>query len=134
MISQNTDGKEIRVSLPEVSEVLHRADGDGKPFLQINFNSGVKVLVTDQLIGFKPSEIFGLDMSRLPKVVTTPDLLSVGEAIEEALASETPEHEVEILRKVYQSILLGAERIGFDLPFERAWATRLLSSRFRASA
>lgn len=133
-VRQKTDGKEFHFSSHELADVLHRADTDGKPFLQLNFKSGNKVLLTDQLVGFKPYETLGLDMGRLPKVVTTPDLLSVGEAIEEALGSETADHEIEVLRKVYQAILVGAERIGFELPFERAWATRLLASRFRASA
>ena len=39
-------------------------------------------------MGFKPVEIVGLDMSRIPKVVTTPDLVSVFEAIEDAGVEE----------------------------------------------
>lgn len=133
-ISQRIDGKVIHFNFAEVNEVLRRSDTDGKAFLQLNFKSGVKVLVTDQLIGFKPFEVIGLDMGRLPKVVTTPDLQSVREALEEAMGSETSEQETEVLRKVYQSILVGAERIGFELPFERTFAARLLASRLRASA
>ena len=66
----------------------------------MNFQNSYKVLLTDNLIGFKPQETLGLDMTRIPKVVTTPDLFSVYEAIEESLGSDTQDHEVEILKKV----------------------------------
>lgn len=134
VIEQQVDGQLFSFYSFEVSEVLHRADADGKPFLQVNFKSGNKVLFTETLIGFKPAETFGLDMSRLPKVVTTPDLFSVYEAIEEAMGSEGSDHEVEILKKVYQAILTGGEKVGFDLDFERRWLNRLMGSNFRASA
>lgn len=134
LVSQDVDGKSFSFYGYEVAEVLHRADADGKPFLQLNFKNGNKVLLTDTLVGFKPVETFGLDMNRLPKVVTTPDLLSVYEAIEEALGADEVEHEVEILKKVYQAILLGAERIGFELSFERKWLNRLVATKIRASA
>lgn len=133
-IRQDLDGKSFAFQAHEVSEVLNRSDADGKPFLQLNFKGGNKVLLTETLIGFKPIEAFGLDMNRLPKVVTTPDLLSVFEAIEEALGSDTAEHEVEILKRVYQAILMGAEKVGFDLPFERRWMNRLFASKLRATA
>ncbi|MBX2988821.1 MAG: hypothetical protein KF802_13075 [Bdellovibrionaceae bacterium] len=133
-IRQDVDRKEFSFYAYEVGEVLQRADADGKAFLQLNFKNGTKVLLTEALVGFKPVETFGLDMNRLPKVVTTPDLLSVYEAIEEALGSDTSEHEVEILKKVYQSILLGAEKVGFELTFERRWSNRLMASKIRASA
>jgi hypothetical protein len=133
-VRQDIDGKEISFYGYEVSEVLHRADAEGKAFLQLNFKNGIKVLLTETLVGFKPVETFGLDMGRLPKVVTTPDLLSVFEAIEEAMGSDTVDHEVEILKKVYQAILQGAEKVGFDLAFERKWLNRLVASKLRASA
>jgi hypothetical protein len=86
-------------------------------------------------VGFKPTETFGLDMAKIPKVVTTPDLMSVFEAIEESMSSDIQnEHELEILKKVYQSILQGGELAGFDLKFERNWLSRLLASRIKASA
>lgn len=133
-IQQNVDGKVFSFYAYEVSEVLHRTDSEGKGFLQLNFKNNLKVLLTETLVGFKPVETFGLDMSRIPKVVTTPDLLSVFEAIEESLGSENIEHEVEILKKVYLAILMGGERVGFDLSFERKWLNRLLASQVRASA
>jgi hypothetical protein len=86
-------------------------------------------------VGFKPFEVTGLDMSKIPRVVTTPDLMSVFEAIEESLSSEDGiDMELDILRKVYQSILIGGEMAGFDLKFERKWMDRLYSVKFQASA
>jgi hypothetical protein len=133
-IRQEVDGKIFQFNMPEVTEVIPRNDSDGKPFIQVNFGNANKVLFTDTLIGFKPIDTLGLDMSRIPKVVTTPDLMSVFEAIEEALSAEGAEHEVEILKKVYYAILSGAEKVGFDLIFERRWIGRLSASKFRASA
>lgn len=134
-IQQNVDGKIFRFSCEELSEVLQRFDSDGKQFIQVNFQSGNKVLFTDTLVGFKPRETLGLDMAKIPKVVTTPDLISVFEAIEDSMSSDlTPEHEVEILKKVFIAILQGGELAGFDLEFERRWLSRLVPSKFRASA
>lgn len=134
-IRQDLDGKLFSFIAQDVSEVLHRADSDGKPFLQVNFKNNMKVLLTDTLIGFKPIETVGLDMTRIPKVVTTPDLVSVFEAIEESLGADTGlEQEVEILKKVYLAIVTGAEKVGFDLGVERKWLNRLLASKLKASA
>jgi hypothetical protein len=134
-VKQSVDGKVFRFQSGELNEVLNRVDADGKKFIQINFKSGNKVLFTDNLVGFKPQETSGLDMVKIPKVVTTPDLLSVFEAIEDSMSSDlTPEHEVEILKKVFLSILQGGELVGFDLEYERLWMGRLVSSKFRASA
>ncbi|HPI41505.1 MAG TPA: hypothetical protein PLJ21_11915, partial [Pseudobdellovibrionaceae bacterium] len=87
-VMQKLDNKYYFFHSLELSEVLPRLDTEGKDFLQINFKSGAKVLFTENLIGFKPLEIIGLDMSRLPKVVTTPDLMSVYGALEEAMDSD----------------------------------------------
>ncbi|MGZ3771398.1 MAG: hypothetical protein ACXVCP_17700 [Bdellovibrio sp.] len=134
-IRQEVDGKAFSFNAQDISEILHRADTEGKPFVQINFKSNVKVLLTDTLVGFKPEEILGLDMTRIPKVVTTPDLVSVFDAIEESLGADNAvDHEVEILKKVYLAIISGAENAGFELIFERRWINRLIASRFRASA
>lgn len=134
-ITQRLDNRNYFFHSLELSEVLTRLDTDGKDFLQVNFKSGSKVLFTDNLIGFKPLEILGLDMSRLPKVVTTPDLKSVCSALEDAMDSDSiPDQDVEVLKKVYQSIMMGAEKVGFNLEKERKWINRLLASRFRASA
>jgi hypothetical protein len=135
VVDQAIDGKKFKFQVNELADVLKRVDADGKGFIQVNFNSGTKVLFTDNLVGFKPRETFGLDMSKIPRVVTTPDLMSVFEAIEESLGSDaTPEHEIEILKKVFHSILQGGELAGFDLTYERTWLHRLLGSRYRASA
>lgn len=134
-IYQAIDGKVFRFTDTQLSEVLQRFDSDGKPFIQVNFQSGSKVLFTDTLVGFKPRETVGLDMTKIPRVVTTPDLLSVFEAIEESMSSDNgPENEVEILKKVFQAILLGGETAGFDLGFERRWLASLTSSHLKASA
>lgn len=134
-IAQDIDGKSMSFFASDVSEVLHRSDSDGKPFVQVNFKSGSKVLLTETLVGFKPFETMGLDMNRIPKVVTTPDLKSVLEAVEESLGSDSSQdHETEVLKKVFQAILLGAERVGIELPEERAWFNRLAASRLRAAA
>lgn len=134
-IQQDLDMKLFYFSAAEVSEVLHRSDSEGKAFIQLNFKNGSKVLLTDTLVGFKPIETLGLDMSRIPKVVTTPDLVSVFEAIEESLGADAgQENEAEILKKVYQAILSGGEKVGFELTFERKWFNRLVSSKIRATA
>lgn len=135
IVHQSVDGKKFRFSVTELTEVLKRQDSDGQPFIQVNFSSGRKVLFTDNLVGFKPQEIGGLDMGKIPRVVTTPDLLSVFEAIEEGLSAEqVMDHEVDILKKVYQSILVGGEEVGFDLTFERKWLSRLVPCRLRVTA
>lgn len=135
VVDQAIDGKKFKFQVNELADVLKRVDADGKGFIQVNFNSGTKVLFTDNLVGFKPRETFGLDMAKIPRVVTTPDLMSVFEAIEESMSSDaTPEQEIEILKKVFHSILQGGELAGFDLTYERTWLHRLLGSRYRASA
>ena len=134
-IAQKIDNKSVLFSKNEITEVLSRVDSEGRAFLQLNFKSNKKVLLTDSLIGFKPVEILGLDSTKIPKVVTTPDLLSVFEAIEDSLSSDTtPDSEIEVLKRVYQAILSGAELIGFDLKFERMWLNRITASKFKASA
>ncbi|MBX3018579.1 MAG: hypothetical protein KF767_11870 [Bdellovibrionaceae bacterium] len=134
-VTQSVDGKCFRFNPQDLSEVVHRFDTDGKVFIQVNFKSGLKVLLTENLVGFKPEQVMGLDMTKLPKVVTTPDLVSVLEAIEETLSSDSlVEHELEILKRVYHAILKGGELAGFDLHFERRWLERLTPSAFRASA
>lgn len=132
-ISQSADGKGIQLAAKEIDEVIHRVDSDGQTFLQVNFHSGKKILLTQNLIGFKPAPSRGLDLSKLPKVVTTPDLLSVVEAIEDSMAAQPSQpEEVDVLKKVFDSVLRGAEAVGFDTTPERVWLQSL--SRKRASA
>lgn len=134
-IVQKTDERRIKFHKDLLGDVLDRTDKDGKSFIQVNFMNGRKILLTDALVGFKPEPRTSLDITRLPKVVTTPDLLSVFEAIEEVLNAEAfnPE-EIDVLREVYHSILQGGEAVGFDLKPERMWLGRILSSAVRASA
>lgn len=135
IISQLADGKELEFQHTDVEEVLRRKDSDGKTFLQVNFKTGKKILLTDNLIGFKPAVCRGLDMGKLPKVVTTPDLLSVVEAIEETLgATDASEEDIEVLRRVFDSVLVGGESVGFDLTSERIWLHQFCMGQRKASA
>ena len=121
-ISQTADGKNIAFPVAELEEVISRIDSDGHVFLQVNFQSGKKILLTQNLIGFKPAPSRGLDLGKLPKVVTTPDLLSVVEAIEDTMTTEPSQNdELEVLKKVFDSVLRGAEAVGFDTTPERLW-------------
>lgn len=132
---QDVDQKKMSFSILQLEEVLNRVDIDGKEFLQVNFVSGLKVLITEKLVGFKPHPILGLDLKKLPKVVTTPDLYSVFEAIQENLNLEqVPEFDVDVLKKVYEAILLGAEKVGFPMPKERHLLSQLTTTHFRATA
>ncbi|MCB0361478.1 MAG: hypothetical protein KDD35_02070 [Bdellovibrionales bacterium] len=125
-IIQKADGKSLRFLAEDIEEVIPRLDTEGNPFLQVNFHSGMKILLTESLVGFKPAISPTLDMGKLPSVVTTPDLLSVVEAIEETLSSGGAQaEELEILRRVFGSVLEGGEAVGFDLTAERVWLTRI---------
>lgn len=134
-VFQRADGKELSFNAQDLEEVIHRVDSDGQTFLQVNFHSGKKILITQNLIGFKPAVAVGLDMARLPRVVTTPDLLSVVDAIEETLELEdsVPE-ELEVLKRVFDSVLRGGEEVGFDLTAERLWLNNLSLIASKASA
>lgn len=134
-VFQRADGKELSFNAQDLEEVILRMDSDGQQFLQVNFFSGKKILITQSLIGFKPAVAVGLDMARLPRVVTTPDLLSVVDAIEETLELEDsiPE-ELEVLKRVFDSVLRGGEEVGFDLTAERLWLNNLSLIASKASA
>src|SRR4051794_22096617 len=66
-IKQNTDGKMIAFEIKDLEEVIPRIDADGHVFLQVNFLNGKKILLTENLIGFKPVPSRGLDLTKLPK-------------------------------------------------------------------
>ncbi|NJL26074.1 MAG: hypothetical protein HC902_13520, partial [Calothrix sp. SM1_5_4] len=66
-ILQRTDGKAIAFEVGELEEVIQRVDSDGHVFLQVNFRSGKKILLTQNLIGFKPAPSRGLDLGKLPR-------------------------------------------------------------------
>lgn len=134
-VSQITDKKKIILVESNISDVLQREDVDKRKFLQINFISNQKILLTDNLIGFKPQHVMGLDLTKIPKVVTTPDLKSVYEAIEDSLSSDnSSDYELDVLKRVYLAILNGGESIGFELKQERAWYSRICSTKLIACA
>ena len=128
-IKQAEDNKKINIKKEDIEKVLPRQDLDGSSFLQINFVTGSKILITHSLIGFKPYEMMGFDSARIPRVVTTVDLVSVSKAIEQLFDSdETPDSraEIEVLKKVYQSIMIGAENIGFQMLEEKKWFSSIM--------
>jgi hypothetical protein len=125
-ILQTVDRKKLSFHFDQIEDVLIRDDSQEKPFLQLNFSSGDKILITDELIGFKPIPLQGFDVQKLPKVVTTSDLVSVFEAAEEALSTGRSD-EVDVLRQVFNSILMGGEIVGFDLKNEKSWFANLIS-------
>lgn len=126
IIEQKVDNRQIKVNKFDVEEVLSRIDEDGQEFLQVNFISGKKILLTKKLVGFRPLTMFGLDMDKLPKVVTTPDIMNIFDAIQESLCHEDNSwEELEVLRKVYDSVVCGGEAVGFDLNEERNLFSRI---------
>jgi hypothetical protein len=128
-LEQEVDGKAIQIKTSQLDAVLFRSDTEGREFIQVNFSSGHKILITENLIGFKPVAPKGLDSTRIPKVVTTPDILSVFEAIQDTLHGDAPATneptDIMILRKVYEAVLAGGEAVGFDLAKERSWIARI---------
>ncbi|MFZ3228730.1 MAG: hypothetical protein WA160_00870 [Pseudobdellovibrio sp.] len=130
-LTQIEDQKKIEIKNSLIDKVISRKDLDGSQFIQVNFNSGYKILITQSLIGFKPQEMAGFDTARIPKVVTTVDLLSVSKAIEELFDSDETSNskaEIEVLKKVYQSIMVGAENIGFKMSNEKRWFISIMHS------
>ncbi len=136
-LTQKEDSKKMVIDFKRVEKVLDRQDVDGSRFLQVNFNGGSKILITKALVGFKPTDLIGFDLSRIPRVVTTIDLQSVSKAIEDLFDSEETaesQAEVEVLKKVYQSILYGAENIGFKMQAEKTWLSSILLNHSAAIA
>ncbi len=125
-ISQKVDGKHIHLSVEEITSVIPREDYKKDTFIQINFSGGKKILLTDQLIGFKPAAIEGINIETLPKVVATPDLVGLFEALEDCLTSKTTNVSMLLeLRQASMSIIEGAESIGIDLTQEKIWLKRI---------
>ena len=124
-ISQLSDNKSLPISVKNLHDVILRKDSQCRDFIQIDFSDESKILLTQQLIGFKPYPIHGLDMREVPKVVTTTDLYKVFQAIEETLALDGSEIEIDLLSQIFKSILKGGEMVGFDLKKERACFHRL---------
>lgn len=129
-ISQSIDGKYLTINTNNLSEVLTRQDSQQDNFLQVNFLNGKKVILTDSLIGFKPMIYSDLDMDRLPKIVTTPDLISFIEVLEDSLYdTKVSINEIKDVNQYFKSVLMGAEVIGFNLICERIWIARLLNQQ-----
>ena len=127
-IYQHQDKKYISFKGNQVENILERKDLKDEDFLQIDFHNGVKILLTKSFVGFAPAHCEGLDIEKLPKVVTTLDLLSVIEAIESSVyGQEHYEEKLEDVKLFFESIATGAEAIGFSLVSERLWVEKLLS-------
>lgn len=133
-VLQKIDSKTLILKIDEIETVLNRQDSEGKPFIQVNMTTGAKLLLTESLIGFRPLRREGLDMDKLPNVVTTPDLVGVIEALEDSLQEHAPQDEVEVLKKLFYAVLEGAESIGFDLTQEKKWLKQINRSGYKASA
>lgn len=133
-IKQKVDGHMLVIRASRLQDILMRSDSDGRSFVQVNFQDGLKILITERLIGFKPAVrkagapaagqgaptlSSATSNSKLPRVVTTPDLLSVLEAMEDA--AESADRDLTVLRELFDSIVRGAERAGFDVEKEKAW-------------
>ena len=128
IICQRADEKSLTFKASQIEEVLSRTDVKNENFLQINFYNGKKIILTDNLIGFKPATQDSLDMKRLPKVVTTPDLVSFIEVLEDSLNDDNvTTDEIEDVTQYFNSVLMGAEDIGFNLTCERVWMARILN-------
>ena len=128
-LEQEIDGKSLEIQTSQLDDVLFRSDMEGRQFIQVNFSTGHKILITENLIGFKPMTPQGLDSTRIPKVVTTPDIVSVFEAIQDTLHAPTTSNkdmgDLVILRKVFEAVLAGGEAVGFNLSIERSWISRI---------
>ena len=135
IIEQKLDNRRITLNKFDVEDVLVRTDEDGQEFLQVNFVSGKKILLTQKLVGFRPLTMFGLDMDKLPKVVTTPDIMNIFDAIQESLCNDdSASDELEVLRKVYDSVVCGGESVGFNLDEERQLFSRIPTQIYRTTA
>jgi len=135
-IAQSGDGRQLKLRSGEIEEVLTRSDHEGEQFLQLNLSFDRKILITRNLVGFKPTTVTGLDMNKLPKVVTTADLVNVLEAIEDLMTSDqnTAMIEIDVLKKVFHAIVSGGEKIGFVLDQEKRWLAYNFNPFHRASA
>ncbi|MDE0092831.1 MAG: hypothetical protein OXN83_06065 [Oligoflexia bacterium] len=123
---QSYDKKTLSFCVGDVKKVLERKDYNGQSFLQINFKTGKKILLTYEFIGFPPAIGVGIDICKLPKVVTTADLFSVIEAIESSIyGTDQYQESLPEAKMLFESIAAGAESVGFHLTGERLWVERL---------
>ena len=124
---QSHDKKTISFCFADIKKVLERKDYNDQKFLQLNFKNGKKALLTHEFVGFSPAVGVGINVYKLPKVVTTADLLSVIEAIESSVyGSDQYQESLYEAKMFFESIAAGAESIGFDLTGERLWVEKLL--------
>ncbi|MBC6415163.1 MAG: hypothetical protein GDA46_02070 [Bdellovibrionales bacterium] len=129
-ILQSHDRKSIFFIAKDIEKVLKREDEKGESFLQVNFKSGKKIILTEEFIGFPPSSCVGLSPHRLPKVVTTADLLSVIDAIESFFYGKDEYQEsLHDVQLFFESIASGAEAIGFNLIGERLWVEKMIPNK-----
>ena len=127
---QNYDKKTLSFYESDIKKVLERKDYNGEAFLQINFKNGKKILLTDEFVGFSPAACSEIDTEKLPKVVTTVDLLSIIEALESSIYGT--DHYQESLQDVkffFEAIASGAESVGFSLTGERLWVEKLFQKQ-----
>ena len=132
-IRQKEDGKKVTFPKTEITEVLMRTDPQNSPFIQMNFTDGKKLLVTTNLIGFKPVKNKFILNENIPNVVTTPDLINVFEALEETIRKGSNSRETLVLKHIYIAILEGGEAVGFDMSEERNWLNHIGLSTDKAS-
>ena len=123
---QSYDKKTISFYEEDVEKILERKDQNGERFLQINFKTGKKILITSEFIGFPPTSYSKEGNKKLPKVVTTADLLSVIEAIESSIyGPDQYQESLYDVRLFFEAIAGGAESAGFSLTGERLWVEKL---------
>ena len=136
VLNQHVDNKHIAIDVSDVEEIIHRMDPEECEFLQINFSNNKKILLTDTMVGFKPAYQPDLEAHRLPRVVTTMDLIGVIEALEENINTHHffPHNEIVMLRKVFQCVLEGGEAVGFNLEHERTWPQRIAQIGYKPRA
>ena len=128
-VFQNYDKKTLSFYESDIEKVLERKDYSEEAFLQVDFKNGKKILLTNEFVGFSPAVSTETEMEaqKLPKVVTTADLLSVIEAIENSLYGTDQYHEsLHDIKLFFETIASGAESVGFNLVGERLWVDRLL--------
>ena len=124
---QSYDKKTLSFYESDIEKVLERTDHNRERFLQVNFKDGKKVLLTNEFVGFPPASCLGIDADKLPKVVTTADLLSVIEAIESSIyGTDQYQESLYDVKLFFEAIASGAEMAGFNLAGERLWLEKLL--------
>ncbi len=134
-VCQKVDGKGLVFRERDIAAIMSRKDDLERPFIQVNFQSGKKVLLTDQLIGFKPIAVDGLGLETMPSVVASPDLVSLFEAMEECLQSNSDNVPAFMeLRHAFMSIVEGGEAVGIDFDKEKFWLKHLVINKKTAVA